>query len=568
LAESNDTINAVVYAPGGGLTVSGFGTLTLANNNVYDGTTTVEGSGGPLNYQLAGLSISSDAAMGDFYGVSLVDGNIYATQSLTTNRIYNVDNGGFGAASGTTLNVAGGVVVSSGAGISAFGQGNVFFSLSTTADFYNLGIGFVSVGGSVSDTGPTNVQFSSAQCLGGGAEPIQMGDNSGLELMTGTAILSGGITTENVSSGSVVNLIADSGAVLTVSGSISDSAGNNAGGIEIGGAGTVVLSGLNHNGGNTTISGTLSIAADDNLTVGTPLIFGWRTVFLDSSAFFIPGTLITTQSFFTARPITLGSHGGQFSPAASTTLTLTGTITADGGMTVNGPGTLVLGGSAAGTLFPSLDITGGQLTFAPASKSALVTAGLSFSGTGKLDLEGDDMIVEGTSSAIAATNLTNISNDIKTGFSAGSGYWNGSVGIVSSQAVLNTKSLTALGYRQSAGGLFDGVNTTTNDVLVKYTYYGDANLDGVVNGADYQQIDMGYGMHLTGWSNGDFNYDGVVDGSDYSLIDNTFNQITATGASPLVMVSLDGISSAVPEPAMIALLGVGAGALLVRRRRD
>ena len=74
------------------------------------------------------------------------------------------------------------------------------------------------------------------------------------------------------------------------------------------------------------------------------------------------------------------------------------------------------------------------------------------------------------------------------------------------------------------------MTTTNNDVLVKYTYYGDADLNGSVNGADYAQIDHGFGAHLTGWSNGDFNYDGVVDGSDYSLIDNTFNQLAATGA--------------------------------------
>ena len=55
---------------------------------------------------------------------------------------------------------------------------------------------------------------------------------------------------------------------------------------------------------------------------------------------------------------------------------------------------------------------------------------------------------------------------------------------------------------------------------MKYTYYGDANLDGAVDGADYQQIDNGFGGGLTGWSNGDFNYDGV----DLVLpADNTLN---------------------------------------------
>jgi hypothetical protein len=104
---------------------------------------------------------------------------------------------------------------------------------------------------------------------------------------------------------------------------------------------------------------------------------------------------------------------------------------------------------------------------------------------------------------------------------------------------------------------------------VKYTYYGDANLDGTVTGADYQQIDTGFGLHLTGWQNGDFNYDGVVDGSDYSLIDNTFNQITATGASALAIVAAPADLSSVPEPTTLALLAMGTiGVLGSRRRRD
>jgi hypothetical protein len=60
-------------------------------------------------------------------------------------------------------------------------------------------------------------------------------------------------------------------------------------------------------------------------------------------------------------------------------------------------------------------------------------------------------------------------------------------------------------------------------------------LNGILNGADYQQIDNGFGQGMTGWSNGDFNYDGAVDGSDYSLLDNAFNQETA-GAAPLAVV--------------------------------
>ena len=53
-----------------------------------------------------------------------------------------------------------------------------------------------------------------------------------------------------------------------------------------------------------------------------------------------------------------------------------------------------------------------------------------------------------------------------------------------------------------------------------YTYAGDANLDGKVNGDDYFQIDCSFTSpaRLTA-STGDFNYDGKINGDDYFLID-------------------------------------------------
>jgi hypothetical protein len=205
-------------------------------------------------------------------------------------------------------------------------------------------------------------------------------------------------------------------------------------------------------------------------------------------------------------------------------------------------------------------------------KILLGLAGLTFGGTmngwqGTLDLTSNDLIVHGG-------NITNIANQLKMAFNAaGHGYWNGSAGITSSAAAADTTHLTTLGYG-TGGSTFDGLSTIATDVLVKYTYYGDANLDGTVNGADYTQIDMGYGMHLTGWQNGDFNYDGVVDGSDYSLIDNTFNQIKATGASPLALingspdlVAVPAALSSVPEPTILSLLGIGTTGLITRRPR-
>jgi hypothetical protein len=138
-------------------------------------------------------------------------------------------------------------------------------------------------------------------------------------------------------------------------------------------------------------------------------------------------------------------------------------------------------------------------------------------------------------------------------------------------AASDPKHLTAVGVATGLSS-FENVSVSSSDVLVKYTYYGDANLDGQVNSSDYTLIDAGYlsGGTLTGWQNGDFNYDGVINGSDYTLIDNAFNtqgaQFLSQIASPTSQVAGTGTSSAVPEPATLGLLAFGTAALLGRRR--
>jgi len=88
-------------------------------------------------------------------------------------------------------------------------------------------------------------------------------------------------------------------------------------------------------------------------------------------------------------------------------------------------------------------------------------------------------------------------------------------------------------------------------VLVKYTWSGDANLDGVVNGSDYALADTGFASGGNKWSVGDFNYDGIVNGSDYGLLDTGFA----------------GQSGTLPEPWSVGLAGLLGVSLLRRCRR-
>ena len=147
------------------------------------------------------------------------------------------------------------------------------------------------------------------------------------------------------------------------------------------------------------------------------------------------------------------------------------------------------------------------------------------------------------------------------------GLWNGP-GIASSAAAADPDDLTAVGIVDNAdpkvGGktTFAGETVDATSVLVKYTYWGDANLDGVVDANDYDVIDKNFlftpDPDNMGWWTGDFNYDDVIDANDYDLIDKAF--LFQTG--PL------GTSTPfpTPEPATLAMLALGAAALAARRK--
>jgi hypothetical protein len=268
-------------------------------------------------------------------------------------------------------------------------------------------------------------------------------------------------------------------------------------------------------------------------------------------------------------PFTQNSNTSNPSSLLDTTRSLAVSITSGGTLEYSGSNNPAAAGIQEQRL-SSLNVSGGSVIVDPAAsksnRTLLVAGSLSISGaTGKLDLGNGDLIVHGGS-------LSTITGLIKSGYNSGT--WSG-VGIASASAAGDTTHLTALGVMQSLGNSFDGVSSTSSDVLVKYTYYGDANLDGKVDGSDYSKIDSAVLTGATGWANGDFNYDGVINGSDYTLLDNAFNTqsavLSAQISDPTVQIADEispaGATSAVPEPTTLGLLGIGAIGLLSRRKR-
>ncbi len=242
--------------------------------------------------------------------------------------------------------------------------------------------------------------------------------------------------------------------------------------------------------------------------------------------------------------------------SAGATLNVNGTLPAATTLTANG--NVNFGPSTNNTLLvralAGLPIGfAGDVTLANAAnhqyRTLLVASGLSFAGPAStLNVNNNDLDLPGAS-------LATISALTGNGYNGGA--WTG-YGITSGAAAADSTHLTALGvisnnangttlYNAGTAGLgkFDGIIPGSNDVLVKYTYYGDANLDGKVDGSDYSLIDAGFASQslATGWYNGDFNYDNTIDGSDYTLIDNAFNtqggNLTATAivATPAAQVA-------------------------------
>ena len=156
---------------------------------------------------------------------------------------------------------------------------------------------------------------------------------------------------------------------------------------------------------------------------------------------------------------------------------------------------------------------------------------------------------------------------VATGFAGG--LWNG-FGINSSTAATDPNGITALGIANNADfGLatfFGHPTTGGTESLIRYTYYGDATLDGKVNADDYAFTDAGFAGGANYWGLGDFNYDGVVDATDYAFLDAGFAgqgapfapSLTGGGGKP---------AGVVPEPSALGMMLVGALGLLQRRRR-
>jgi hypothetical protein len=231
----------------------------------------------------------------------------------------------------------------------------------------------------------------------------------------------------------------------------------------------------------------------------------------------------------------------------------------------------------------SLDLQGASTAvLTSGGTKTLVTKSLSIAGgaapTAKLDLTDNNLVVDYTGGSSPWA-------DVQAWVRAGRGvkdtnglyHWDGN-GITSSVAAAdpNLKALGVLDnsftFQSTRSPLtsLEGEPVNPTSVLVKYTYWGDANLDGKVTFDDFTVLQYYYFHPLPadqiGWQTGDFNYDGKIDFADFTLLQYAYFHQAGVVLGAADMIPESALAS-IPEPATLCLLALGAAGVVARRRR-
>ena len=401
--------------------------------------------------------------------------------------------------------------------------GHLVLGGGSSAGYYNLNGGTLSAG-TISNPGYGGINF------GGGT--LMFAANNFSCTSSGALALAAATT-------STVNT---NGYAGTISGRLSGG-----GALTVTGGGTLVLSGSNIYTGDTTVNaGTLALGVNNAIPGGT----GYGNVVVNTGA-----TLDLAGHNLSINGLNDGGGGGgtvDSTVAGTPTLTVGGNnaTSAFSGTIQNTAGTLSLTKVGTGTVTVSgtLSYTG-RTTIQGGTLEAVGAGGIGLlASNGGLDIQSGKAVLDYTGLTDPMT-LDPIANTLMQQARANGWVIDGTHPIGSTTAAANPL-VNALGWTDTVVG---GRTLLT----VMYTLCGDADLNGVVNGADLNTVLSNYNKTGMYWSQGDFNYDGTVNGADLNMVLSNYNQSVSVGA-------------AVPEPSTLLLAAAGLAGLVAyawRKRR-
>ncbi|HYO09380.1 MAG TPA: BNR-4 repeat-containing protein [Tepidisphaeraceae bacterium] len=555
---------------------SGAGTLALSGNNTHSGATSV----------LAGrLRVLASGALSPNSNVTINGGILETAVNLT--RTVGSAAGQLGVTGGVSGFGAGGAnaTITLQNGINPVSWGSASFNpselvINAAGATHDLTIaGNLSLNGAarfVSVNAGTNT-FSGVISSSTGGLRV---DGAGTLVLSNTNTFGGGTIIDAVGQGPGAVRAAANGALGSGSIDIGPQGNGTTARLEL--ANNATLNNAITFRGRTNPSAAIRNVGGNNVLAGAvTLNFGGNVYQVESEAgtLTIAGTL--TSAATGARLVALQGAGNgaitgniqngsatlAIEKAGSGTWTLSGSNSYTGATTASA-GRLVLGSSLISS--PAINATGGTVELAAGGAAKLLkTNAVTINGGGKIDLQNHKLAVAGGSLGSASNGdyngITGLLQDGRAG-----GAWNGS-GIMTGQAAADT-GLTSLGVAAATGGqLFGGQTLAAGDIMVMYTYAGDANLDGVLNGDDYWAIDNKVNTPgASGWANGDFDYNGKINGDDYFFLDRNIGRQTLGDFSTAGGISAGGLAAdtvAVPEPASIGVAALVAATSIASRRR-
>jgi hypothetical protein len=526
------------------ITVETAGLFTQAGGSISSAGLTVNGQfvyqSGSFAVGTAGLTVSSGALMQADKG-----GALMVSSAATINGELTLDNGTTLTSNGATIGTSGLLVV---------GQGTVTEASGDTLT--------VNSGGELRLTDPVNAIVSATMIT-----------NSGL--LDGSGQING--TLANTSTG---NVSVDLGQSLSVTGSGNTNAGaimlsggsihythnltNSFGGV-IEGFGALRVDGglMNSSGGTLALAGSSSVTGQVTNAAGALIHLSGNSPNAFFSAVSNAGTLTidsgASGTFY--GPYTGSGPINNFGSVYFNAASISGTITGNGNLNV--------GNQSLPT----------QLQFAPLGGVSQQSS-LTLSTGSLLDITNNSINLNYGSPGNDP--ISTIKTELANGYAGGA--WTGTSSAINSStaAAIGTLPVLSIGYSDGNVDTGAGNSTSTsavaNQVVVKFTLAGDANLDGVVNFNDLDAL--GRHLNTTGndWANGNFNYDpnGVVNFNDLDTIGQNLNKaLGALGSStelggttvPLGEVASVQNTIVTPEPGCLALAAMGVSGLLARRRR-
>jgi autotransporter-associated beta strand protein len=324
--------------------------------------------------------------------------------------------------------------------------------------------------------------------------------------------------------------------------------------------GSISLGGASAN--SSTFNSAISLAKSINLTSAAGGAVGFTGAITGSGGITASGTGTVSLSG-------ANGYGGTTNVSAGTSLVIAAAGALPSGSTILNNGSLAIyGNSIAGNISGTgtLSIGGTSPVLLQLAVGSGVSSqnALNIASGSTLDLTNNHLIINYGN---GADPIATLAGYLDTGFAGGA--WNGA-GISSSAVEFN--SGYGLGYADGADGVVAGL--LPGQIEVKYTLYGDANLDGSVNGTDFGILAANFGKSVSGWDQGDFNYNGTVNGSDFALLAANFGK-SASGTATILpasdWASLDAFAAAhglladVPEPSSLVTI-LFAGAFCLRRR--